>query len=196
MKNKQAEIIKTLTDKELVFHLLLTQFILVVLSFLLGIFLFEDWAEFKSLFILDDKRIWTIGLPAGLLVVALDIFLMKVIPKHLYDDGGINERVFKCLSIPMLILVPLVIAFCEELLFRGVIQTHTGLAWASIIFAMVHYRYLFKWYLLVNMVVLSFFIGFIYSSTGNLMVSIMMHFIIDFLLGLIIRYRHLYQSSL
>ncbi|MBM7694730.1 membrane protease YdiL (CAAX protease family) [Peribacillus deserti] len=190
MKNKQAEIIKTLSDRELVFHLLLTQFLLVVLSVGLGIVLFDNWSEFESLFTLNDSRIWTIGLPAGLIVVGLDLLLMKLVPESLYDDGGINERIFKSLSVPMLIIIPLLIAVCEELLFRGVIQTHTGLVWASIIFALVHYRYLFKWYLLVNMIVLSFLIGFIFSWTGNLMVSIMVHFIIDFLLGLIIKYRH------
>ncbi|WP_409298025.1 lysostaphin resistance A-like protein [Peribacillus sp. SCS-26] len=189
MRNKQAEIINTLTDKELFFHLFLTQFILLILSLILGFILFDDWASFASIFNFRDIRIFIIGVPAGLAIVAMDLALMKFLPPHYYEDGGINERIFKSLPLPLLFLVPAVVAVCEEVLFRGVIQTHSGLILASIIFALVHYRYLFNWFLLFNMVFLSFVIGFIYFQTGNLAVTITIHFIIDLLLGLVIKYR-------
>ncbi|WP_409289018.1 lysostaphin resistance A-like protein [Peribacillus sp. SCS-37] len=189
MRNKQAEIINTLTDKELFFHLFLTQLILLILSLILGFILFDDWASFASIFDFRDIRIFIVGVPAGLAIVAMDLALMKLLPPHYYEDGGINERIFKSLPLPLLFLVPAVVAWCEELLFRGVIQTHSGLILASIIFALVHYRYLFNWFLLINMVFLSFVIGFIYHQTGNLAVTITIHFIIDLLLGLAIKYR-------
>ncbi|MEH7255142.1 CPBP family intramembrane glutamic endopeptidase, partial [Neobacillus niacini] len=71
--------------------------------------------------------------------------------------------------------------------FRGVIQTKVGLILASLIFAIIHYRYLFNWFLFSNIVILSFLIGFIYDWTNNLAVTMIMHFTIDFLLGLYIK---------
>ena len=86
-------------------------------------------------------------------------------------------------------LIAALVAISEEILFRGVIQTNTGLIISSIIFAVVHYRYLFNWFLFTNIILLSFLIGYIYLVTNNLVVTIVMHFFIDFILGLIIKFR-------
>jgi uncharacterized protein len=187
MKNKQAELIKQLSDKQLIYNLFITQLILLAAALLLGLFSFPDIASFTALFRISDINIAVIGLPAGAAVVAFDIIMMKTIPASWQDDGGVNERIFKSLSYPLVPAAALIVAFCEEVLFRGVIQTNIGLVWTSVIFALVHYRYLFKWYLLVNIAGLSFFIGWIYSVTGNLMVTITAHFIIDFILGIILK---------
>ncbi|SFC44269.1 hypothetical protein SAMN05443252_103418 [Bacillus sp. OV322] len=187
MKNKQAELIKQLSDKQLIYNLFITQLILLAASLLLGLFLFPDIASFAALFRISDINIAVIGLPAGAAVVVFDIIMMKTIPASWQDDGGVNERIFKSLSYPLVPAAALIVAFCEEVLFRGVIQTNIGLVWTSVIFALVHYRYLFKLYLLVNITGLSFFIGWIYSVTGNLIVTITAHFIIDFILGIILK---------
>ncbi|AOH55553.1 hypothetical protein ABE28_014435 [Peribacillus muralis] len=187
MKNKQAELIKQLTDKQLLHNLFLTQIILLMLALFLGIILFEDRSAFFELFMFDDLSILLIGVPAGVLVVVLDIILMKVTPPSYQDDGGINERIFGNLPYSMIFVVASVVAISEELLFRGVLQTHFGLLWTSIIFAAVHYRYLFNWFLFLNVLVLSFFIGFLFEWTDNIIVTIMAHFVIDFILGVLIR---------
>lgn len=127
------------------------------------------------------------GIPAGIIVVLFDLFMMRVTPSSYQDDGGINERIFSSLSYSMIFVVALVVAISEELLFRGVLQTHLGLLWTSIIFAAVHYRYLFNWFLFLNVLVLSFFIGFLFEWTNNLLVTITAHFLIDFILGVLIR---------
>jgi hypothetical protein len=114
---------------------------------------------------------------------------MKLLPASFYDDGGLNERIFKNRHVFHTFVIALFVAFSEELLFRGIIQTKVGLVIASIIFAIIHYRYLFNWYLFFNIILLSFLIGFIYKWTGNLAVTIMMHFVIDFLLGVYIKFR-------
>jgi uncharacterized protein len=72
-------------------------------------------------------------------------------------------------------------------LFRGVIQTHFGLFVASIVFALLHVRYLEKWFLFVMVVLLSFFLGYIYQWTNSLWVTIFAHFLIDFILAIDIR---------
>lgn len=187
MKNKQAELIKQLTDKQLLYNLFLTQIILLTLAFFLGIILFNERSTFFELFIFNDLNILLFGIPAGIIVVLFDVFMMRVTPSSYQDDGGINERIFSSLSYSMIFVVALVVAISEELLFRGVLQTHLGLLWTSIIFAAVHYRYLFNWFLFLNVLVLSFFIGFLFEWTNNLLVTITAHFLIDFILGVLIR---------
>ncbi|WP_409301437.1 lysostaphin resistance A-like protein [Peribacillus sp. SCS-155] len=186
MKNKQAVIIKQLTDRELMFSLVSTQFLVIAAASVLGFFLFDGISSFTDLFQFN-KDIFLVGGTAGVLVVLLDVFFMKVLPPSVQDDGGINERIFTSLTYPMIFVIALLVAISEEVLFRGVIQTHIGLLWASLIFAMVHYRYLFNWFLFFNVMLLSFLIGMIYEWTHNLLVTIFMHFVIDFVLGVIVK---------
>ncbi|WP_042355236.1 CPBP family intramembrane glutamic endopeptidase [Bacillus rubiinfantis] len=189
MKNKYNELIASLTNRELIVHLYLTQFLLLIISVILGWLLFRDFSYFDY-FQISDKNVLLIGVPAGLVIVFLDVILMNYLPSSFYDDGGLNERIFKHRSIFHIIIIAAVVAFCEELLFRGIIQAKLGLFWASIIFAMVHYRYLFNWYLFLNIVTLSFVIGLLFHWTGNFAVTFMMHFLIDFLLGIYMKFRY------
>ena len=183
MKKNYRELINRATDKELQNSLYLTQVMILIISFILGMFLFDDLAEFIALFIWDLPQIILWGGIAGVAVVLLDLILMKLLPSHYYDDGGLNERIFRNRSISQIAFIAAIVAVPEELLFRGMIQTHFGLISASIIFAIVHYRYLFNWYLFLNVIGLSFFIGYVYLQTNNILVTIFMHFLIDFLLG-------------
>jgi uncharacterized protein len=189
MKNKYNELIQGLTDRELLVHLYMTQIILLVITFILGILLYDHFS-FMQAIDFSDLRILSIGVPVGVAIVLVDILLMKMLPPHFYDDGGLNERIFKNRSVIHIIWIAAFVAISEELLFRGVIQTKVGLILASLIFAIIHYRYLFNWFLFSNIVILSFFIGFIFEWTNNLVITMVTHFIIDFLLGLYIKYRH------
>ncbi|WP_078380146.1 CPBP family intramembrane glutamic endopeptidase [Sutcliffiella halmapala] len=187
MKNKQAEIVKQMSNKELLFHLYISQIIFLVIAIALSVFLFDNMEEFTSLWSFDLVDIFVLGSLVGLGVVAIDLVLMKYVPKHLMDDGGINEKMFQRRSTPHIFFLALLIATVEELLFRGAIQTHFGIWIASIVFALLHIRYLHKWLLLLSVVLLSFLLGFIYEITGNILVTIWVHFIIDLLLALKIK---------
>jgi membrane protease YdiL (CAAX protease family) len=189
MKNNYSEMINELTDKDLIRHLYLTQIILLVLSLGLSLFLFEGftyWQQFNWV----DIHIVTIGLSAGLIVVIIDFLFTKWLPSSYYDDGGLNERIFRHQSVFHIFVITLFVAFSEEMLFRGIIQTKIGLILSCIIFAVVHYRYLFNWFLFINVVLLSFLIGFIFAWTDNLAVTIVMHFVIDFFSGLQIKWKN------
>ncbi len=183
---KQGEIIQQLSKKQLTFHLYFTQIVLLTIAFGLGIFLFDSWTDFWKQFHLSTS-ILTIGLTSGLLIVVIDVVLMKKLPSKYYDDGGVNARIFTNRGIGEIALLALFISVSEEVLFRGVVQFHFGLIVSSIIFALIHFRYWAHWFLIVNVVLLSFWIGFIYEQTDNLVVTIIMHFVIDFLLGLHMR---------
>jgi len=196
MKDKYNGIINELSDKELLFHLYLTQIILFVISIVLGFILFDSFQEFSDLFRWNDFNILLIGGIAGLAIVLVDVILMKILPPSYYDDGGLNERVFRGRSVIHIGFIAAIVAFCEELLFRGIIQTHVGLIISSLIFAIIHYRYLFNWFLFLNVIVLSFVIGYLFLLTDNLFVTIFMHFIIDFLLGIMIKFRNNRQEGI
>jgi uncharacterized protein len=189
MKNNYNEMINELTDKDLIRHLYLTQIILLVLSLGLIPFLFEGFTYWQQ-FNLVDIHIVTIGLSAGLMVVIIDFLFTKWLPSSYYDDGGLNERIFRHQSVFHIFIITLFVAFSEEMLFRGIIQTKMGLILSCIIFAVVHYRYLFNWFLFINIVLLSFLIGFIFAWTDNLAVTIVMHFVIDFFSGIQIKWKN------
>ncbi|MHC0036081.1 lysostaphin resistance A-like protein [Pseudoneobacillus sp. C159] len=187
MNNRYRDIIKHLSDKELMFHLYTTQFIILMISLLLGFFIYHDVLFITNLMNWNDLRILTIGGVAGLVVVNIDIILTKRLPKSFYDDGGLNERIFANKSYLQIAFIALLVAFCEELLFRGIIQTQFGLFIASLVFAFVHFRYLYNWFLFLNIIFLSFVIGLIYLYTNNLAVTFTMHFVIDCVLGIYLK---------
>ena len=191
MKNKQAELIKDLPDRILVMNVWLTQALVFGMAAVLGFLLFDGLGEFAALFDFTDHKIATWGIGIGIAVVSADMFLAWLVPKSWQDDGGINERIFRNLSIPKIALLSLCVAISEELLFRGVIQSQTNLWVASLLFAAIHYRYLYKPFLLVNVTSVSFLIGWVFEYTGhNLAVTIAIHFLIDFILGVQIRIKH------
>lgn len=188
MKNKYTDIVNELTDREIMFHLVATQVLLMVISLILGFFLFDDLSSFWELLKWEDSKVWTVGVVSGLAIVNVDMLLMRILPSSFYDDGGLNQRLFQNKTVWQIAAIAALVAISEEVLFRGVLQTHFGLVITSIIFALIHYRYLFNLFLFINIVVLSFFIGYIYEMTDNLLVTIVLHFIVDFLLGVMIRF--------
>lgn len=185
MKNRQKEIIDQLSDRDLMINFYLSQFMIFCIGLLLAFVLFPSILDVFRLFNFTKiTEIFVIGGGAGILVVSADLIMMKFLPSSYFDDGGINERIFKNRGVLKIIFITLIVAFCEEFLFRGVLQTKFGLLIASIIFVLVHYRYLFNKFLLSEIILLSLFIGVIYEWTENLAVTFFMHFIIDCLLGL------------
>jgi uncharacterized protein len=196
MKSRYNDVIKQLSDKELLMNLYATQILVLTISFILGIIFFDKWSEFFQLFKWDGKNIFLVGGSAGIAVVLIDLFFTKILPESYYDDGGINEKIFRTRNYFHIAVISSIVAISEEILFRGVLQTQFGLIASSFIFALIHIRYLFNWFLLINVVVLSFFIGFMFEMTDNLCVTIFMHFLIDFLLGVMIRKKHIKMTKL
>ncbi|ASF39725.1 CPBP family intramembrane metalloprotease [Halobacillus halophilus] len=195
-RKKQAEVIKMMTDQEVTLQLILTQLLLLILSILGSFFLFDSfWSEWKSIFeVTFNDWIW-FGVLPGLIVLMIDFILMNRLPKQYYDDGGINNKVFKNRSIPGIIGVTLLVAISEEMLFRGVLHTEYGYWAASLLFALLHFRYLSKIVLLISVLFVSFFIGYMFELTGSLTVTITAHFIIDVVLAMWIRLGNRGESS-
>lgn len=195
MVKRQADLIKEMDDWEILFHLYLTQVMMILVALIIGFFLFANIDAFFKIWEWNLKEILLFGGGSAIIVVAIDAVLMKILPKHMYDDGGVNEKVFQKRPVWHITIICLLVAFSEELFFRGVIQTHFGFLIASLVFALLHFRYLFKWALLMVVISLSFYIGWIYLITGNLLVTIFMHFVIDFVFALIIRRKYVCEVS-
>ncbi|RPF55745.1 CPBP family intramembrane glutamic endopeptidase [Aquisalibacillus elongatus] len=189
MRKTQAEIVKQLSHRELMLNVYFSQLLFLGLAIVFAIFMFQDISDLFQLFKWNPREILLFGLVPGLLVVLIDILLIRWLPEKAYDDGGINQKVFENASITGIFLIALVVSVSEELLFRGVIQTNFGYIFASLIFALIHFRYLKKIVLLVSVLLLSFLIGYMYVLTENLLVTITAHFTIDFLLGIYYRLR-------
>lgn len=187
-KSRQAELIKQMTHRELTVNLFLTQLILLAVSLIAGWILLDHITDIFQRFQFDLRWIFW-GLVNGTAVAIIDIIMINLLPKKYYDDGGINNKIFKPMPTWLIPIVALVIAFTEELLFRGILQTTFGLIAASIIFAIIHIRYWSHWYLMVNVIVLSFWIGIVYEMADQkLWPVIAMHFAIDFILGIYIKF--------
>ncbi|MCP8968727.1 CPBP family intramembrane glutamic endopeptidase [Ectobacillus ponti] len=175
------------TDRELRLNLYMTQAIILGVSLILGLILFQSAAEWRRLWRLDWEPVLLLGGGAAVLVVALDYMAMKLLPEAWFDDGGINERMFRGLSIPHLLLLTFIIGFAEELLFRGILQTHLGLWLSSLIFAALHLRYVAKPFLFAFVLSISMLFGWLFAWTDNLLVTVFAHFLVDFIMGLHLR---------
>src|SRR5699024_8142694 len=114
------------------------QGLFIVLAFVLSFIFFDDLREWLQYFSWEPEQIFLYGVIPGLIIVLIDIMLVWTLPKRYYDDGGINERVFKGQPVSYVFILSLTVAFAEEVLFRGVLQTTFGYIIASAIFALVH----------------------------------------------------------
>ncbi|HZG55448.1 CPBP family intramembrane glutamic endopeptidase [Paenibacillus sp.] len=136
--------------------------------------------------------LWGAGFAAA--VIAADGALSRFVPGEVTDDGGINDMLFRGLPLWHIAVLSFVVAVCEELLFRGAVQHWLGPYWTSILFAAVHVRYLKHWLMTGIVFSISYGLGYIAIRTGTLWTPIFAHFIIDFVMGAIIRYRRNEES--
>lgn len=105
----------------------------------------------------------------------------------MFDDGGINEKLFKNMPIWHIFIITNIVGFVEELLFRGAIQPLLGVWFTSLIFALIHFRYLKKIVLILVTFSISIGLGLITEHTGSWFSAYIAHMLIDFILGIFIR---------
>lgn len=159
---------------------------LFIISLLLWLIV-EDIQDWFTSFQWSLQEAVIVGCLSGFVISFINIWLMKIFPKKYWDDGGINEKIFQEGSRLEIVMICLVIAILEEVLFRGIIQTEFGYIMASSLFAFVHFRYLKKPLLLFSILFWSFGIGYLFLLTKNLLVVIILHFVLDVTLALRIR---------
>ncbi|GED56215.1 CPBP family intramembrane glutamic endopeptidase [Brevibacillus formosus] len=148
-----------------------------------GSFLVLGWEATLSLFILPDwdAVLWAVFVAAGIIIAS--IAMDRYLPKRWQDDGSINEKVFGTMLPSTTILVCMVVGVGEEWLFRGVIQSLTGNFWSSLIFTLIHIRYLKKPLMIISVFGTSLILGLLFSHYQSLWPSIVAHILIDVMLA-------------
>lgn len=176
-----------LDDRMLLINLYATQ----ALTFIIGLI----WVLFQHQNLIQLFRLprelafllWGIGFAGA--VIAVDLLISRFVPEEAADDGGVNDRIFRNRPIWHIAVISFVVAVCEELLFRGAVQHAIGPYWTSIVFATIHVRYLRHWIPTGLVFSISYGLGWIYMESGSIWAPIIAHFLIDFIMGLIIRFR-------
>ncbi|WP_284640296.1 CPBP family intramembrane glutamic endopeptidase [Paenibacillus silviterrae] len=176
-----------LNDRVLLLNLYLTQAAVLILGLLI---LWFQKPSLQMMFsLMNPGRIALWGILFALGVILVDLLVSRWVPPEVTDDGGINEMLFKERPLWHIILISFVVSVCEELLFRGAIQAAWGPYWTSILFAAIHVRYLQHWLMTGMVFGISYGLGWIYIQTGSLWTPIVAHFVIDLVMGCILRYR-------
>lgn len=174
-------------DRTLLLNLYGTQLFTLFIGFIIMYFQGQSISSVLSFPSSLDYLIWGSGFAAIVLIV--DLLISRFVPDEVTDDGGVNDRIFRHRAIWHIALLSAVVAVCEEVLFRGAVQHWAGPYWTSIIFATIHVRYLKHWLMTGLVFSISYGLGWIYIQTGTIWTPIMAHFLIDFVMGLIIRFR-------
>ena len=174
-------------DATLHLNLWVTQGLILAIAASCSLWL-HGWSGTLDLFRVPE---WTgIGWAALLAgaVILTSIAMDRYLPRKWQDDGNINERIFGSMSTAGIILVCAAIGIGEEWLFRGVIQPFAGNVWTSVIFTLVHTRYLRKPLLVASMFGTSWLLGFLFDLEQSLWPPILAHTAIDMVLALYLRY--------
>ncbi|ETT44129.1 type II CAAX endopeptidase family protein [Paenibacillus sp. FSL R7-0204] len=176
-----------LTDKLLLINLYITQ----GLTLFIGLIwiLLQKRNPIHILNFPDSVHFVYWGLGLAVIMLAVDFLLTHIVPEDSMDDGGINELLFGKRPLWHIVVISAVVAVCEELLFRGAIQHSLGPYWTSILFAVIHVRYLRHWIPTGWVFLSSYGLGLIYIHSGSLWAPILCHFLIDLFSGMVIRYR-------
>lgn len=175
-----------LDDRMLLLNLYVTQALVLIIG--VSIVLFQSRSLSNLFQFPSGWTPWAWASALALAVLALDWLVSRYVPSEVTDDGGINKLLFGSRALWQIALLSLMVAICEELLFRGAIQHALGPYWTSILFAAIHVRYLKHWLMTGMVFAISYGLGLLYVHTGTLWSPIAAHFLIDFLMGCLIRY--------
>lgn len=184
-----AELMGNMSKKEITRVFLLQNGLLISLG--IGMIFIStgilNWMEGLSF----DWASVFLGIVLACVLGGLNVWLDRLLPTHLTDDGGLNRLIFRHRKPLDIFLLCCLIGITEEFIFRGIIQIYFGF-WASVIlFVLVHFRYLNKVYLLFNVIITSIIIaGLFQFSNQNLIAVIIFHILFNFIGALDMRNRY------
>ncbi len=137
--------------------------------------------------------------------------LIYLFPRHVLNDGGFNESIFKNYGYIQLLLFFIVVGFCEEALFRAGIQ-HFGflitgqfvdkiglwlglgiITLSSLFFVIFgHLRYVTRPLLFIHIFMISMALGILFAKV-SFWSAAWCHFLYDF--GLVFIFKNIYTST-
>jgi len=125
---------------------------------------------------------------------AANLLLERYAPRRAVHDP-LAWRLFRRMPAWHILLACFVVAFSEELLFRGAVQHWLGVIGTSILFSLLHARYLKHWLPAAFVFCVSCGLGWLLERTGTLWMPVAAHFWFDAAAGFIIRYRRHEESE-
>lgn len=174
------------TAKQVLSAFYITQFLLFAIS---AVALWWQGKSPEHLFSFHDIHMWVWGIGAGGLILAVDAVLMACVPESWMDDGGLNQLLFENRSRVHVLVIALIAAVSEEMFFRGVLQEWLGIWMTSVVFVLLHTRYLKKWLLVAVVFAISAGLGWLTECFGNITPAVIAHGLVDFVSGLFIRHK-------
>lgn len=182
--------IEKISYRTLIHSLYLTQLLLFFIALIIFIFFYRAGiAELWTSLLPTNIGVETlVGLLFAALVILINYALYRLAPAEMLDDGGINKKIFLNTPVYHIAFIAVLVAFVEELLFRVFIQSLVGVLATSVIFTLIHYRYFNKIILITFTFLTSLGLGLLMYYYGFYAVFLA-HFLIDFVLGSLIRAR-------
>lgn len=196
MPNQLRQKLQYVSNRDLYISLMITQLIFLIIGTVLYYFFVRPELSLADIFHFNNIKIALIvGFTFFMFVLMIDIILYRFVPAKYFDDGGVNQRLFEGMPTIFIIITALCVSFIEEWVFRGVLQNWIGLYWTSLLFALLHIRYLYTIGYFIAIVAFSFGFGFIYEWTNSIWSVITAHFFVNATLGLLIRHKVLQDKS-
>lgn len=186
--------IREVDEATLILNLYITQGLILAAAVALILLGGIGWREMFVPLPGAGVTVVTYGILFAALVLCLEGLISWILPEEFADVGGVNEKLFRNRSLPHIAVICLVVATCEELLFRGAVQHFIGAYWTSVLFAAIHVRYLRSGLMTLAVFAISYGLGWIYDRTGTLLTPIIAHFTVDFALGYIIARREKFDG--
>jgi membrane protease YdiL (CAAX protease family) len=139
---------------------------------------------------------WLAGVALATGIIAASSFLYRLWPAYRYSADTYLELILKPLVWPDLIWLGLLPGLSEELLFRGVILPALGLNLvaaiaSSLLFGILHFSGAQQWPYVVWATIVGFVLSYSVLLTGNLLVPIIAHVLVNFISSSLWKASHL-----
>lgn len=169
----------------LLLNVILSQVILVAAGVLLWFFLPE--VKVAEVLRLNYRSIQIVVFLAGSgLLLGLQLLFHYYVSKdHLTEE--INILLINTFSLPELAAIFFFGALTEEILFRGILQPWLGIWLASLFFTLIHFRYLKKLFLLLEVFLMGLILGWTFWQSGTIWVPAFCHFTVNILTAFLIK---------
>lgn len=174
-------------SKRLLFiNIILSQGILALLIILLLWFVVPE-ISLQTILEINESKLFVLSWGIGsVLLLTLQFFFHKYISKDRMVDE-INTLLINTFSLPELLGIFFFGALAEEILFRGIIQPYWGIWLTSLLFTIIHFRYLRKIVLLIEVYLMGIILGFSYLVTETIWVPVLCHLSVNFITAFLIK---------
>ncbi|AKO92494.1 CPBP family intramembrane glutamic endopeptidase [Priestia filamentosa] len=149
----------------------------------------------------NPSTLMTMTVTTTIGLILFGILLTILIPSHHIDN---QNKQYQTSSISALLSLFLFGSLFEELLFRGIVQnllllyiekSWVGIFITSLLFLALHVQYFKKPLMLFNILLPSLAFGWVYVKTSNILVPIIVHFLLNFVITILFKYRILKLKS-